>query len=171
MGSLCNENRDKRKEIPINKIKQLKLEINKGIIRNESEMQMLGDEIKKMKINLNLQTPNVKNEQIEDLKRDILNKIKSYKQCKIQNRVLKNNLEIIEKKEREGRFAEIINEANSVFDVPDNYNSEVFNQNNIKIGQQQDILQKNDNILQDGDKMFFGNDKYKIDDLIANFNP
>ena len=172
MGCTCNENRDKRKEIQIKNINQLKSKINSGIMRNEFEMQTLGNEIKEKKSNLNnLLTPGVKNEKIEELKRDILSKIRSYKQIKIQNRVLKNNLEIIEKKEREGRFAEIINEANNVFDDPDNYNSEVFYQNNIKNRQQQDILQENDNILQDGDKMFFGNDKYKIDDLIANFNP
>ena len=143
----------------------------KGQIMNvEAEIINLENEIKSMIQNLNMlkNTPEARIDKIEDLKRDIMSKINTYKKCLIQRRTLKNNLEKIENKERENAIAKQLGENNKILGKDDN-NDEIFQDNNVFIIEQKNRQEMNDQILTEGDNMHIGIDKLRMDEEIQNF--
>ena len=139
-------------------------------MRVEAEINNLEIEIKSMIQNLNMlkNTPGASMVKIEDLKRDIMSKINTYKKCLNQRRTLKNNLENIENKERENALAKQLKENNEVLGIDDN-NDEIFQNNNEFNVEQKNNQEVNDNILAEGDNRYIGIDKLKMDNEIQNF--
>ena len=140
------------------------------IMHVEAEIINLENEIKSMIQNLNMlkNTPEARIDKIEDLKRDIMSKINTYKKCLIQRRTLKNNLENIENKERENAIAKQLGENNKILGKDDN-NDEIFQDNNVFIKEQKNRQEMNDQILTEGDNMHIGIDKLRMDEEIQNF--
>ena len=169
---ICFENRDKkRNKRQVNQMYQIKSGTKSGIIRIESDIKNLESEIKSMMQQLKMlqNTPGVSNIKIEELKRDILSKINSYKKCLNQKRILKNNLENIENKERENALAKQLEINNGILRELDDGNDEIIKNNNEYNLEQKNRQEMNDNILKEGDNMYIGMDKLKMDDEILNF--
>ena len=167
MGICFEERKKERQDRNTKKAKSL---TRGAIMRIEIEINNLENEIKSMIQNLNMlkNTPGVSNAKIEDLKRDIMSKIKTYKKCLIQRRTLKNNLDNIENKERENAIAKQLGKNNEVLGINDN-NDEIFQKNNEFNQEQKNNQEMNDNILKEGDHMFIGIDQLKMDGEIENF--
>ena len=171
-NNICYYNQ-KRKQKDIKKeTNRVKLGTLKEIMKLETEIELLNSEIKNKigKLNKMKTTPGNNNIEIYDLKREICGKITSLKKCYDQRRILLNNKEVIENKERENRFAGQLNGNNQLLKKFNNdHNDEIINENNDQVFNQKNKGQLNDDLIKQGDNMYMGADKLNMDAMINNF--
>lgn len=166
---VCSHNNRKRKESKKKAIEQRIESTKKNILRVETE-------ISKVEYNLQLlkdeyfaviqKCPNpVK---IDDLKRDIVRNILKYQRLSNYRNALKNNLDIMENKNEENKIVNELDLNNEILDNIDDGNAEKIQQNNYNLRGQNDQMNLNQQLLNEGD--FLKNKNF--DDILNNFlNP
>lgn len=169
---VCSEKRKRKesnKETEEPTIEQRIKATKKNILRVETE-------ISKVEYNLQLlrdeyfaviqKCPNpVK---IDDLKRDIVRNILKYQRLLNYKNALKNNLDIMENKNEENMVVNELDQNNEILDNIDDGNAEIIQQNNYNLRGQNDQMNLNQQLLNEGD--FLKNKNF--DDILNNFlNP
>ena len=169
---VCSEKRKRKesnKETEEPTIEQRIKATKKNILRVETE-------ISKVEYNLQLlrdeyfaviqKCPNpVK---IDDLKRDIVRNILKYQRLLNYKNALKNNLDIMENKNEENKIVNELDLNNEILENIDDGNAEKIQQNNYNLRGQNDQMNLNQQLLNEGD--FLKNKNF--DDILNNFlNP
>ena len=169
---VCSEKRKRKesnKETEEPTIEQRIKATKKNILRVETE-------ISKVEYNLQLlrdeyfaviqKCPNpVK---IDDLKRDIVRNILKYQRLLNYKNALKNNLDIMENKNEENKIVNELDLNNEILENIDDGNAEKIQQNNYNLRGQNDQMNLNQKLLNEGD--FLKNKNF--DDILNNFlNP
>lgn len=110
----------------------------KEILRIQSQIESSERELNEMKRQLNVTRTNSVKE--DDMKRDLVNKIKNYKRLTNYKKNLESNLETMERKRQENRFVDILDKNTKVIDGLGNKNDEIItdNVNNI-LNQEQEM--------------------------------
>ena len=105
---------------------------------------------------------------IDDLKRDIVRNILKYQRLLNYKNALKNNLDIMENKNEENMVVNELDLNNEILDNIDDGNAEKIQQNNYNLRGQNDQMNLNQQLLNEGD--FLKNKNF--DDILNNFlNP
>jgi hypothetical protein len=164
---ICGHSRERKNK----KINCVKYGTKANILRIEGELEILENDINKMIADLrqNKSTPRYNKYKIEDLKRDIQNKIKSYIMSLKHKRVLKNNIQIVEDIERENKVVDQLR-INNEFLKEENGNEDIIRENNEYLRMQKEIRDNNNGLFEEGDNNLWGSDKLHADDNINNFN-
>ena len=102
---------------------------------------------------------------IDDLKRDIVRNILKYQRLLKYKNTLKNILDIMENKNEENKIVNELDQNNEILDNIDDGNAEKIQQNNYNLSGQNDQMNLNQQLLNEGDLMKNKN----LDDIIMNF--
>ena len=102
---------------------------------------------------------------IDDLKRDIVRNILKYQRLLNYKNALKNNLDIMENKNEENKIVNELDLNNEILDNIDDGNAEKIQQNNYNLRGQNDQMNLNEQLLNEGD--FLKNKNF--DDILNNF--
>lgn len=169
---VCSHNNRKRKESK----KKAEVPIEQRIESTKKNIIRIETEISKVEYNLQLlrdeyfaviqKCPNpVK---IDDLKRDIVRNILKYQRLLNYKNALKNNLDIMENKNEENKIVNELDLNNEILENIDDGNAEKIQQNNYNLRGQNDQMNLNQQLLNEGD--FLKNKNF--DDILNNFlNP
>ena len=169
---VCSEKRktkesNKRTEEPtieqrIEATKRYILRVETEISKVEYNLQLLRDEY----FAVIQKCPNpVK---IDDLKRDIVRNILKYQRLLNYKNALKNNLDIMENKNEENKIVNELDLNNEILENIDDGNAEKIQQNNYNLRGQNDQMNLNQQLLNEGD--FLKNKNFE--DILNNFlNP
>lgn len=168
----CSAFETKRRKKLEKKANKVKFGTQKHITDIEADLENLEMEINSMikKYHSLKSTPGKSKFKIDDLKRDIKGKMIMYNVSLKHRRALKNNLEIVEIKERENKVVEQLKRNNEFLKVIGEGNDIIIENNNNLLLEQKEAIDKNNALFKEGDIMYVGIDNQHIDDEINNFN-
>lgn len=156
MGA-CLDNRKKKRttknaEVPTieKRIEQTK----KAILRVETQLSKVEYDIKSLGNEYFAATQNCTNPiKIDDLKRDLVRNILKYQRLLKYKNTLKNNLDIMENKNEENKIVNELDLNNEILDNIDDGNAEKIQQNNYNLHGQNEQMNLNMQLLDEGDIM------------------
>jgi hypothetical protein len=118
MGVLCSTTQKKRKQIMKKEqnINDSKQKTQRLITKIEAQIQVLINEIKDLNYKVKTDDGNITNQEKQELKNDLYEKVKKCKKLYINRRTLKTNLAKIDDLERDKEVDNVLEGNNKVFE-------------------------------------------------------
>ena len=155
----------KKKELQEKQMNERISATRKEILRIQSQIESSERELNEMKRQLNMTRTNSVKE--DDMKRDLVNKIKNYKRLTNYKKNLESNLGIMEKKKQENRVVDILDKNTKAIDSLGNRNDEIIIDNLNNIQMQNQVLDYNDRLFEQAN--FDTQNRYERDAYINAF--